>query len=333
MSHDGTEIFNYEDLFMQLERDGHCEWARSLRSACHKATESQRHGLLTTWLQLLDRFPASPGPCWHITDGHVVVPVATACEKETSVQSKNLESLLQQLRPWRKGPFEIGSVTIDTEWRSDWKWNRIADAVEWCDRSVLDVGCGNGYFGWRMLDAGARRVTGLDPFLLFVVQHELVRRLAGQSANYVLPLTDACLIPRLNAFDITVSMGVLYHRTDPVDHLQLLRESLRAHGRLVLETLIIDSSQTTVLVPRDRYAKMRNVWFIPSLSMLSVWLKRTGFYDVHILDVTPTTSREQRRTDWMTFESLDDFLDSSDSGQTVEGYPAPLRAVVTARVP
>ncbi len=333
MPFDGTEIFDYEDLFRQLEQDGQCEWVQSLRSACHKALESQRHGSLPKWLQLLNRFPASPSPSWHITSGRVVVPGEATCKSEASAEPTDLAGLLQQLHPWRKGPFEIGSVTIDTEWRSDLKWNRIADAVEWRDRSVLDVGCGNGYFGWRMLDAGARSVTGLDPFLLFVMQHKLVRRLAGHAENYVLPLTDACLVPRLNAFDIAVSMGVLYHRTDPVDHLQMLRESLRAGGQLVLETLIVDSEQTTVLVPRDRYAKMRNVWFIPSLSMLALWLKRTGFYHINNVDVTPTTSNEQRRTDWMTFESLDDFLDSNDSSQTVEGYPAPLRAVVTARLP
>ena len=144
---------------------------------------------------------------------------------------------------------------------------------------------------------------------------------------------DACLVPRLNAFDIAVSMGVLYHRTSPIDHLQMLRESLRRGGQLVLETLIIESNDPVVLVPEGRYAKMRNVWFIPSLSMLTLWLQRTGFRDIKVIDVTPTTSEEQRRTQWMTFESLEDFLNPNDSAQTAEGYPAPIRASVTARLP
>lgn len=344
MPFDGRDVFDYEHLYGQLEQDGQGEWVRSLRSACDEALKLEHHGLLPAWLELLDRIPLSTSPAWHIRDGRVIVPGwttsgvffgSTAPELSGDAKSKktpNAVEFLQQFRPWRKGPFEIGAVTIDTEWRSDLKWNRIADQVEWRNRSVLDVGCGNGYFGWRMLDAGARCVIGLDPFLLFVVQHELVRRLAGPAANYVLPLSDVCLVPRLNAFDIAVSMGVLYHRTSPVDHLQMLRESLSAGGQLVLETLIVESELTTVLVPRDRYAKMRNVWFIPSTSMLTLWLQRTGFRDIDLVDVTPTTSQEQRRTDWMTFESLDDYLDANDSRRTVEGYPAPVRAVVTARV-
>ncbi len=79
---------------------------------------------------------------------------------------------------------------------------------------VLDVGCGNGYYGWRMLHIGARLVLGLDPFLLFLMQFEAVRKYAGANCpHYVLPLTDADLPERLNLFDVTLSMGVLYHRT------------------------------------------------------------------------------------------------------------------------
>ncbi len=126
-------------------------------------------------------------------------------------------------------------------------------------------------------------------------------------------------------------MGVLYHRSSPIDHLQMLRESLRPGGQLVLETLIVDADEPTILVPEDRYAKMRNVWFLPSPSMLTRWLQRTGFQDVRVADITPTTAYEQRRTDWMTFESLSDFLDPTDSTLTVEGHPAPIRAVLTAR--
>jgi tRNA (mo5U34)-methyltransferase len=339
---DGLNVFNYESLFRQLEAEGHCDWVESLRTACRNAIQSDRHGLLPTWLDLLQQIPVPDESSWQIKDGHVVVPARgsgvffgqttsdTTNEPEPKKTPDPLPHILQQFRPWRKGPFNLGGTVINTEWRSDLKWDRIANHVEWRDRRVLDVGCGNGYFGWRMLDAGAQSVVGLDPFLLFVVQHEIVRRLAGDAPNYVLPLTDACLLPQLNAFDIALSMGVLYHRTSPIDHLQMLRESLKPGGQLVLETLVVESEEPTVLVPEDRYAKMRNVWFIPSPSMLTLWLQRTGFRDIKVIDITPTTSTEQRGTDWMTFESLSDFLDPNDSTRTAEGYPAPVRAVLTA---
>ena len=173
-------------------------------------------------------------------------------------------------------------------------------------------------------------MIGLDPFPLYVMQHEIIKRYASDAPNYVVPSSDDCLPKALEAFDVTLSMGVLYHRTSPIDHLQVLCGSLKRGGQLVLETLVVDSDDQTVLVPQGRYAKMRNVWFIPSVSMLSLWLKRTGFRNINIIDVTATTTDEQRGTDWMTFESLPDFLDPQDASRTIEGYPAPLRAILTA---
>lgn len=325
MPTDAWKAFDYEGLFSELQQDGHDDWVQTLRTVCDEAIQPDRHGLLPTWLDLLQQIPVSAETSWTIEDGQVIL--------DPDLDSHNLHNLLQQFRPWRKGPYRIGDVDIDTEWRSDLKWDRIAKHVEWRDRRVLDVGCGNGYFGWRMLNAGARCVIGLDPFLLFVMQHEIVRRLAGDHRNHVLPLTDACLVPRLHAFDIAVSMGVLYHRTSPIDHLQMLRESLIPGGQLVLETLIVESDEPEVLVPKDRYAKMRNVWFIPSPSMLTGWLERVGFKQITVVDITTTTSREQRRTDWMTFESLSDFLNPEDPTRTIEGDPAPVRAMLTAVAP
>ena len=56
-------------------------------------------------------------------------------------------------------------------------------------------------------------------------------------------------------------MGVLYHRRSPIDHLLELKGCLQTGGELVLETLVIDGGLGEVLVPENRYAKMRNVWF------------------------------------------------------------------------
>jgi tRNA (mo5U34)-methyltransferase len=139
------------------------------------------------------------------------------------------------------------------------------------------------------------------------------------------------LPPNLQAFDTVFSMGVFYHRRSPFSHLTELRSCLRRGGQLVLETLVIDAGPDQVLVPESRYAKMRNVWFIPSPQTLVSWMKRAGFRDIRLVDVTQTTTDEQRSTAWMQFESLADFLDPHDFSRTVEGYPAPCRATVTAK--
>jgi tRNA (mo5U34)-methyltransferase len=234
--------------------------------------------------------------------------------------------------PWRKGPFAAFGVEIDTEWRSDLKWDRLSEAIDFGGKSVLDVGCGNGYYGWRMLDEGAKFVLGCEPFTLYSMQFEVFRRYASQpEAHFVIPAGDTDLPAGLRAFDLAFSMGVLYHRPSPIDHLQRMRSTLGRDGQLVLETIVLDAGGNNVLTPESRYAKMRNVWFLPSVELLCIWLRRSGFRDIEVIDVSRTTIKEQRRTSWMTFESLADFLDPNDHTKTIEGYPAPTRAILTAR--
>ncbi|QUG76075.1 tRNA 5-methoxyuridine(34)/uridine 5-oxyacetic acid(34) synthase CmoB [Erwinia sp. E602] len=249
-------------------------------------------------------------------------------------QRGGIEKLLRNLMPWRKGPYSLYGVSIDTEWRSDWKWDRVAPHISsLAGRTVLDVGCGSGYHMWRMIGAGAQLVVGIDPMQLFLCQFEAVRKLLGNDQRaHLLPLGIEQL-PELKAFDTVFSMGVLYHRRSPLDHLMQLKNQLVSGGELVLETLVIEGDDQQVLVPGERYAQMRNVYFIPSTGALKNWLEKCGFVDVRIVDYSVTSTEEQRRTDWMTSESLAEFLDPADSSKTVEGYPAPLRAVLMATKP
>ena len=102
---------------------------------------------------------------------------------------------------------------------------------------------------------------------------------------------------------------------------------------MCLETLVIDKADGEVLVPEGRYARMNNVWFLPNVEELSKWLVRCDFKNVKIVDISVTTIDEQRSTDWMQFESLSDSLDVNDDGLTVEGLPAPRRAILLANKP
>jgi len=242
--------------------------------------------------------------------------------------------LLMQLAPWRKGPFNVGGVHIDAEWRSDLKWQRVAGAIDSLEgRRVLDVGCGNGYYALRMADAGAAAVLGIDPTLLYVMQFLAVTAYLERPPVSVLPLRLQELPDACHAFDTTFSMGVLYHQRSPLDHLRQLRATLRPGGQLVLETIFIPGEESYACTPAERYARMKNVWLLPTLAELSTWLRRTGFRDVEIIDTAVTTVAEQRSTEWMTFESLADALDPEDPTRTVEGWPAPRRVVLTAGTP
>ena len=285
------------------------------------------HGDLPRWLAALEALPAGPAEC-ALDQDTLTIGGAGEQDQETVKQA------LQGLIPWRKGPFAFFGVPVETEWRSDWKWQRVAPHLSpLAGRRILDVGCGSGYHCWRMAAAGASAVVGIDPTILFLVQYLAVRRFAPELPVWFLPLRMEELPAEGGQFDTVFSMGVLYHRRSPLDHLLELKGALCAGGELVLETLVVEGDERTVLMPEDRYAVMRNVFFLPSVAMLTRWLERCGFVDVRCVDESNTTVQEQRSTDWMRFQSLPDFLDPDDRRLTREGYPAPRRAVLVARKP
>lgn len=257
---------------------------------------------------------------------------------------RKAEALLKNLMPWRKGGFIIGDEThqihIDTEWRSDLKWDRVLPHIsDLSGKRVLDVGGGSGYHGFRMLGAGASSVVVIDPSCLFYHQFMAIRHFLGEMTNrfgqspiHFIPVGLEEL-PNGGLFHTVFCMGVLYHRASPFDCLLQLKNQLLKGGELVLETLVVEGDENTVLVPKDRYAMMNNVYFLPSVAALTLWLEKAGFVDVHCVDISTTTSDEQRATDWMTYHSLSDFLDPDDDSKTVEGYPRPVRAVMVAKKP
>jgi len=306
-------------------------WAEALPGQLADAFDTAKHGELARWLDLLQMIPEAPSQ-YHCLDA-AAVQIGRADEMDAG-ELDQLEQQLRALHPWRKGPYQLFGIDIDTEWRSDWKWERLQDHIApLAQRLVLDVGCGNGYHCWRMLGAGAKAVIGIDPLLLNVMQFLTIKKLFGQAPVYVLPLGMEDLPHGLNMFDTVFSMGVLYHRRSPIDHLMELKASLRKGGELVLETLVIDGDANTVLLPEGRYAKMRNVWFLPSCDVLAGWLKRCGFVNIRLINVTTTTIEEQRSTAWMRFQSLADFLLPNNPALTCERLPAPRRAIFIANNP
>ena len=323
-------MIEFGDFYQQIAKSPLAHWLETLPAQIATWQRGALHGQLKQWTNAVEFLP-------EMQPHRLDLLHSVTAESETPLtpgQIKRIDTLLRNLMPWRKGPFSLYGVDIDTEWRSDWKWERVLPHLSDLNgRTILDVGCGSGYHLWRMVGAGAHLAVGIDPTQLFLCQFEAVRKLlGGDQRAHLLPLGIEQL-PTLNAFDTVFSMGVLYHRRSPLEHLWQLKDQLVSEGELVLETLVVEGDERTVLIPGDRYAQMRNVYFIPSALALKNWLEKCGFVDVRIVDVCQTTTEEQRRTDWMITESLAEFLDPNDPNKTVEGYPAPLRAVLIAKKP
>lgn len=322
-------MIDFGRFYQQIAVGPLAKWLEVLPAQISEWQRENLHGHFRDWYKSLEYLPLLEPQKLDLL--HSV----TADRDDISDRHRQgIEKLLRNLVPWRKGPYFLYGTHINTEWRSDWKWERVLPHISpLAGRTVLDVGCGSGYHMWRMIGAGAHLVVGIDPMQLFLVQFEAVRKLLNDDRRaHMLPLGIEQL-PVLQAFDTVFSMGVLYHRRSPLDHLLQLKNQLVSGGELVLETLVIEGDVNQVLVPGERYAQMRNVFFIPSAEALKSWLEKSGFVDVRIVDFALTTTEEQRRTDWMTSESLAEFLDPDDPSKTVEGYPAPLRAVLVATKP
>ena len=321
-------MIDYSPLLDTLKNSPLASWHAPLAEGLQARLAELQHGDLERWQHSLRNLPPLDGVRHDFS--HSVALDAPPLDTQTQQQ---LYDALQGLHPWRKGPFDLFGVHIDTEWRSDWKWERVAPHIDLRGRRVLDIGCGNGYYMWRMWHAGAAMVIGVDPNLLFLNQFEAVKHYLPKAPVWQLPFTLEDLPEPTNAFDTVFSMGVLYHRRSPIDHLLQLKACLRPGGELVLETLVIEGDENHCLLPEDRYAQMRNVWFLPSVPMLERMLRRAGFKDVRCVDLNQTSVEEQRSTDWMRFNSLPSFLDPNDSNKTIEGHPAPLRATLIGQRP
>jgi len=323
-------VVNYAPLYQALTEVNAERWVKQLPEQIETALSLGKNSQVGQWLSLVEQLPTNKASNHYFNHAQVKIGKATDL---SDAERELLISQLQQLHPWRKGPYHILGISIDTEWRSDWKWSRLKPHITPLNnRIVLDVGCGNGYHCWRMLGEGARMVVGIDPLLLNVIQFQAIRTLAGDYPVYVIPIGLEQIPAGIKAFETVFSMGVLYHRRSPIDHLLELKECLQPGGELVLETLVIEGQSGEILVPEGRYAKMRNVWFLPSCETLLGWMRRCGFKNCRLIDLNITSTEEQRSTEWMQFHSLKDFLDPTNQSLTNEGLPAPRRAIFLANV-
>ncbi len=240
---------------------------------------------------------------------------------------KNVEEVARLMMPWRKGPFKLFDVYIDSEWRSNIKYNLLRKHFNLKDRRVADIGCNNGYYLFRMQEDKPKSLVGFDPSPLYKTQFDFINHFVKSSIVYEL-LGVEHLEFYEEKFDTIFCLGVLYHRSDPVGMLKSLYKGLDKEGEVILDTFYIEGDDEMCLCPESSYSKIPNIYFVPTIKALKNWCLRAGFDSFEVLESSKTDSSEQRKTSWIEGQSLEDFLDPNDSSKTVEGYPAPARVYV-----
>lgn len=322
-------VWQRPDLLQKLAPNVDMKEVDRLRIEADKQLEIQKFKNMESAIEPLPTADELPHPLHvDLASDHVTIGKRSDL---TDIQFSQLKTAVERLHPWRKGPFRLFDYEIDAEWRSDLKWNRVAEAVgDMQGRHILDVGCGNGYYMFRMAASQPRAIVGLDPSVPFFYVFELMQRFLCDDRLQYERLGVEHLHVFDRAFDITFCMGILYHHRSPIEILKSLLSTLRIGGIAIIECQTIPGDGSVALFPEQRYAKARNVYFMPTKDCLVNWVRRSGFRDVEVVSHTKVTAEEQRRTPFMTFESLADFLDPKDDSLTIEGYPAPCRTVVRA---
>ncbi len=272
-----------------------------------------------------------------------IAPLRAALEKLESVESKielgdvvKIDAELEKekiyttaklLMPWRKGPFQIGELYIDSEWKSNIKYNLLRKHFDLKNKRVADIGCNNGYYMFRMLEDEPSLLVGFDPSPVYKTQFDFINHFVKSDIVYELLGVEHVEFYE-EKFDTIFCLGVLYHRSDPVAMLKQLYKGLDKQGEVILDTFYIDGEEEMALCPASSYSKIPNIYFVPTIKALKHWCLRAGFCEFEILETMVTDEGEQRKTEWIEGQSLEDFLDPDDSTKTVEGYPAPQRIYV-----
>jgi len=258
-------------------------------------------------------------------DWITVIPDEKLSEDDLELLEENAKVLI----PWRKGPFDLAGLKIDSEWQSNLKYNLLKPHFNLKDKIVADVGCNNGYYMFRMLQDKPKRLVGFDPSPIFNTQFDIVNHFVKSDIKYEL-LGVEHLEFYEHRFDMIFMLGVLYHRSDPIASLKSLYRAMNKNGEIIVDSFIIDGEDEVALTPKDRYAMIPNVYFIPTINCFKNWMSRAGFVDIELIEITTTDSSEQRVTNWTFEQSLDNFLDPTDPTKTIEGYPSPKRGYLKA---
>lgn len=203
---------------------------------------------------------------------------------------KEIESLKNKVRyhsyDFPDGTQAIGELSTDLlnrqfEWLGD---------IDFKNKTVLDIGCWDGFYSIKAKEKGAHFVLGIDvnPW----GKTDWIANFNEAVAKFGFDETGICCRnqdlfntdSKIYASDIVLFMGVLYHLQNPLGALKKVREL--TNERLVLETLIDGEDQPFPCLkfyPGNEMANDPTNWFGPNKLWIESALKVVGFNTVKLV--------------------------------------------------
>ena len=316
------KMTDYLDLYKD-EID--CEAIRELRKEPTRILNSKGNKPLVDLIEQM--------PDYQFTDNDFSQKAVRFGQADSLSDEKRaqLKEQLKQLIPWRKGPFDIAGIEMDTEWRSDYKWDMLEGYLpNMKGQRICDIGANSGYYMYRMLADDPEFILGMDPTIKYYLQFQALQKLTAPNCLHYEAIGMEHLVHYPTFFDTIFCMGILYHHPDPVGMLRVINQSMKPGGDLIIESQAIPGDDHVALFPDETYALVKGTYFVPTANCLINWLKKAKFVDIEFFKSHPMSSNDQRKTEWMPFRSYEDFVDE-ETGLTVEGYPAPIRIYLRAK--
>jgi len=94
--------------------------------------------------------------------------------------------------------------------RCTYKWSLFRDVVDWKDKTVLDIGCCEGYSTAEALEMGAKSALGVDrDFRYIQTAVELQKRIGAENLGFILSPWEQFEANR--KFDIVLCLGFIHH--------------------------------------------------------------------------------------------------------------------------
>ena len=197
-----------------------------------------------------------------------------------NTQPQNFSERIAQFKWYQQIPLGNGDYTPGEDNFTEKKLPMLKMPADLSGRSVLDIGCSEGYFGRETERRGAERILGIDKAENLVEKNALLREITGSRMRYeektvydLDPITDG-------KFDLVIFLSVFQHLDYPFRALHVIADVTSTTAVMEIPIAIAnknnDAFQLEPYAISRRSAKGRLI-FLPNEALLLEMLSDAGF--------------------------------------------------------